>query len=144
MMLRSSSMIRSAKSQRSTCPVSMRMVSPSASAAVVAHRRFADEDRPVRLEHLQLADLVFVIALDFQQHLAAACPGERRISSSSSKPGLFETRYSLLCALSWNRPPSARALRRRSASDSSDAFVKQYFVLQRRPRRARPPAARRR
>ena len=79
MMLRSSSMIRSAKLQRSTCPVSMRMVSPSARAARVAHRHLAHEDRPVRLEHLELPDLVLVIALDLQQHLAAGAGREQDV-----------------------------------------------------------------
>ena len=36
------------------------------------------------------------------------------MSSSSSRLGLFETRYSDFEALSWKRPPIARARRRRS------------------------------
>ena len=37
----------------------------------IAHRDFADKDRPVGLQHVEMADLVFVVALDLQQHLAA-------------------------------------------------------------------------
>ena len=46
---------------------------------VVAHGRVADEDRAAGLEHLQLADLLFVVARDFQQHVAARAGGEQDV-----------------------------------------------------------------
>ena len=54
------------------------------------------------------------------------------MSSSSSRLGLFETRYSDFEALSWNRPPKARARRRRSERSSSRVVVENDAVIERR------------
>ncbi len=55
----------------------MRMVSPSVSGAVVAHRHIADHDRPVGFEHFEHADAFVVIAGNLQQHIAGR-PGREQ------------------------------------------------------------------
>ena len=45
----------------------------------VAHGHVADEDRAAGLEHFQLADLLLVVAGDFQQHVAARAGGEQDV-----------------------------------------------------------------
>ena len=65
--------------------------------------------------YFQRADALIVIARNLQEDVAAR-PGESRMSSASSKLGLFETRVLDLEALSWKRPPMAR----RDGGDRSD------------------------
>ncbi len=75
-MLRSSSMMRSEKLQRRNCPTSMRMVSPSLKRRRRAHRRVANHDRPIGLDHFKSADAFVVIAENLEQHVAAR-PGRK-------------------------------------------------------------------
>ena len=55
------------------------------------HRKLAHQDRPIRVQHLEFAHAIFVVAEDFQQHLAARAGREQDVVGSSSE-GLFETR----------------------------------------------------
>ena len=64
-------MIRSEKLQRRNWPTSIRMVSPSVSGAVVAHRCLADHDRAIGFDHFEDADPLVVIARNLQQDIAA-------------------------------------------------------------------------
>ena len=121
MMFRSSSMIRSEKSHRKICPVSMRMISPSIRAGRISDDCFSDHDRAVCLQDLQRPDSPLVVARYFQQNFSARSGAEQNIVLLK-KEGLFETRYSDFEVLSWKRPPIARAPRRRSTNVSSSAF----------------------
>ena len=62
-----------------TCPTSMRMMSPSVEARGVAHGGVADKNGAAGLENFQLADLLLVIARDFQQHVAARARGKQDV-----------------------------------------------------------------
>ena len=79
MMLRSSSMIRSEKLHRRNCPMSIRMVSPSLSGAVVRTGVSPTMNRTIGFDHLQLAHPLIVIAKNLQQHVAAGAGGEQNI-----------------------------------------------------------------
>ena len=96
----------------------MRMVSPSCERRGAAHRRLADQDRPVGVDDFEGADALVVIAEDLEQHVAARA-GRKEDVVLLEQLGLFETRYSDFEALSWKRPPRARARRRRSSRSSS-------------------------
>ena len=57
----------------------------------VSHRHVADEDRAIGLQDLEFADAIFVVA-EILSSTSPPVPGESRMSSSSSRTGLFETR----------------------------------------------------
>jgi len=61
---------------------------------------------------------VIVIAENLQHDVTTRARG-KQISSACRRLGSFDTKYSDLEALSWNRPPNARARRRRSLKSIS-------------------------
>ena len=48
-------------------------------ARVIAHGDVTDEDRAAGLEHFELADALFIVAGDLQQHVAARAGGEQDV-----------------------------------------------------------------
>ena len=124
MMFRSSSIIRSEKSHRKICPVSMRMMSPSIRAGRVADDRFSDHDRAVCLQNLQRPDSPLVIARYFEENFSARSGAEQNVVLLKQGGIVRNEIYGFRSFQLESDPPSRGRPRRRSTNGSSSAFSK--------------------